>query len=303
MNHNTYETDEYYGYIYLTTNLINNKMYIGQHRGKFNARYLGSGLYIKRAVKKYGQENFKVELLHVAKTLEELNILEIEYIKKYNAYNDDNFYNLSNGGEGNSRICSEETKKKISKALKGKLSKEKHPLWGKHHSIETKNKISQANKGRYVGSKSVLYKKRPSKKTIKKMREAKKGKYMGQNNPNYGKYWTEEQKKLQSERMKEIGFTGKNNPMYGKTHSLETKKKLSEFRKDKFKSAENPNSKTVIQLDKNLNFIRKYDSMTDATVFGFRVSGICSCCKHNQIYHKNYIWLYEDEYIEIIKEK
>ena len=55
--------NKYYGYIYLTTNLINNKIYIGQHKGKFNARYLGSGLHIKRSIKKYNRENFKVELL------------------------------------------------------------------------------------------------------------------------------------------------------------------------------------------------------------------------------------------------
>ena len=39
-------------YIYLTTNLINNKKYVGQHTGKLNDSYLGSGIHFLRAVKK-----------------------------------------------------------------------------------------------------------------------------------------------------------------------------------------------------------------------------------------------------------
>ncbi len=47
-----------YGYIYLTTNLINKKKYVGQHKSsKFDERYKGSGKLIKKAFKKYGKEN------------------------------------------------------------------------------------------------------------------------------------------------------------------------------------------------------------------------------------------------------
>lgn len=46
-----------YGYIYLTTNLINNKKYIGQHKAtKFSESYKGSGSFITKAFKKYGNK-------------------------------------------------------------------------------------------------------------------------------------------------------------------------------------------------------------------------------------------------------
>ena len=54
-----------YGYIYITTNLLNGKKYIGKHKSsefEFD-KYYGSGKYIKAAIKKYGLENFKCELL------------------------------------------------------------------------------------------------------------------------------------------------------------------------------------------------------------------------------------------------
>ena len=48
-----------YGYIYKTTNKINNKSYIGQHTAKqFEPeKYIGSGSLLLKAVSKYGREN------------------------------------------------------------------------------------------------------------------------------------------------------------------------------------------------------------------------------------------------------
>ena len=60
-------------YVYLTTNLINNKKYIGQHYGEINDSYLGSGHIILDAIKKYGKENFKKEILKICKDYEDLN--------------------------------------------------------------------------------------------------------------------------------------------------------------------------------------------------------------------------------------
>ena len=52
------------GYIYKTTNLINNKIYIGKRqKQKFDAGYIGSGKKLKSAIKHYGKNNFKCEII------------------------------------------------------------------------------------------------------------------------------------------------------------------------------------------------------------------------------------------------
>ena len=141
-----------YNYIYLITNRINGKIYIGKHStDKLNDGYMGSGKLILKAEQKYGIENFTKEYLAFCDTEEKLNWLERFYIKKYNAK--ECGYNLSDGGEGClgfhpdhrgsknpnfGKHRSDETKRKISMSRKG----EKNPNFGKHWSEETKRKIS-----------------------------------------------------------------------------------------------------------------------------------------------------------------
>ena len=50
------------GYVYLTTNLINNKKYIGRRTSEvfLDTKYLGSGIHLLNAVKKYGKENYEL---------------------------------------------------------------------------------------------------------------------------------------------------------------------------------------------------------------------------------------------------
>lgn len=94
-----------YGFIYITTNMVNGKRYIGQKvfqnfGGKKWINYLGSGEIFKKALKRYGQKNFHRDIVTIAYSKEELDNLEIEWIKNYNAVKDKNFYNISHGGEG-----------------------------------------------------------------------------------------------------------------------------------------------------------------------------------------------------------
>ncbi len=82
-----------YYLIYKTTNLINNKIYIGKHKTKDkNDAYLGSGTILQKAVQKYGSENFKKEILFECSSEQEMNLLEedivdLEFISRLDTYN------------------------------------------------------------------------------------------------------------------------------------------------------------------------------------------------------------------------
>lgn len=150
--------------IYRVTNLINGKTYIGQHKYKvLNDKYMGSGKNLWRAYKKYGMENFKKDIL-IFNIVEKsfINLLEKEYIKFYRSVGKAE-YNIADGGEGCGELnkgkhLSEEHKRKIGEALKGKSYKSR----GKHLSEEHKRKISEAMKGKKRGPHSEEHKRKLS---------------------------------------------------------------------------------------------------------------------------------------------
>lgn len=182
-----------YGFIYITTNMINGKRYIGQKmfREKWKG-YLGSGIHLKRAIKKYGRENFVRNIVEIAYSKEDLDRLEKEWINNYNAVENDDFYNIAEGGEGGFLIA-------------GKSELEIKKIY---------KKIGDSNKG------------------IKLSRQAceniSKG-HMGIEPWNKGisgySVHSEETKNIMSVRQ-----MGENNSFYGRKHSAETKKKFSESR-------------------------------------------------------------------------
>lgn len=125
-----------YGYIYKTTNLLNNQIYIGQKKDIFSSDYFGSGNLIRKDVKDFGKNNFKVEFICSALNKQELNKAEIEWIKKLNCVFP-NGYNLSLGGDGASwgHVVTEETRRKISQ------NQDSLGMTGKQHSQETREKM------------------------------------------------------------------------------------------------------------------------------------------------------------------
>ena len=130
--------------IYKVTNIANGKIYIGKHETVNIAdSYLGSGIALKRAIKKYGKESFKKEILHVFKTAQEMDDKERELVTEEFVARKDT-YNMGIGGEGGpqfkGRKHSSETKEKLRQ-----LRKSYPPL-----NAEARAKISQANRNRYV---------------------------------------------------------------------------------------------------------------------------------------------------------
>lgn len=178
-----------HGYIYITTNKINNKKYIGKHKSNnVDDDYIGSGILLRRAIDKYGIENFEKKILEIAYSNEELNEKEQYWIMLYDCVNSKDFYNIANGGQGGNLVAGyspEEYEEYIVKrtiAMQG-INK------GKSHSEETKSKWSRTRKGKQAGKDNPMYGKgylisgenngmygkKHSKETIQKIRENSKG--------------------------------------------------------------------------------------------------------------------------------
>lgn len=133
-------------YIYLVTNLINGKQYIGQHKGKLDDKYLGSGVLIKEAIKKYGRKNFRKTILCICSSKTGADEKEKEIIKKYNAVKDPNFYNLQEGGIGRGGWggCEKWRKEHPEEARKMYQSNiEKAHKWWKNHPEEQEKRNKQ----------------------------------------------------------------------------------------------------------------------------------------------------------------
>lgn len=164
-----------YGYIYLTVNTVNKKVYVGKHRGgAFDPKYKGSGTYLWNAIRKYGWDAFSVQLIDTAESEEELNSKEAYWISEFSKSFDT--YNICRGGEGftgrhreetKRRISSsmtgvhksEETRKRMSEAQKNKTEETKKKISDtlRGHTVreETRRKISESNKGRKLHPEAV----------------------------------------------------------------------------------------------------------------------------------------------------
>ena len=271
------EIKDPYGFIYITTNLVNGERYLGQKRFDESwERYLGSGTIFKSAVEKYGKENFKRDIILICYSDEELNQAEFDLSVWFDVVESNNWYNLVLGG-GTSRGWhpSEETKKKISdKAKERYKNPENHPMFGTHL---------------FVGENNPMYHHEYSEETLKKMSESQKRRYENQDevelarkrsleywetheHPSLGKHLSEEQKNILSEKAFERYKNKENHPMYGKHHSDEAKQQMSDFRSgpDWWKC------RRVYCIELNEIF---FGAQNANDLYGFDSSGIIKCCR------------------------
>lgn len=149
-----------FGFIYITTNLINGKKYIGQRKLTNGwTYYFGSGKLIKMAIKKYGKENFKRNIVEYGYSQEELNNLEIKWINKYNAVENNEFYNLADGGKSGNKLAymtdeeMNEYKEKLSRSI-GNSEAHKKAIQRTHRTQEFREKISRSRKGKPLSEKA-----------------------------------------------------------------------------------------------------------------------------------------------------
>lgn len=173
-----------YHYIYKTTNLINQKYYLGMHSTTvLNDGYIGSGTNLRRSIKKYGKINFKFEIIEFLPNRDLLKKREKELVNE-NTLKDKLNMNLQPGGGGG--FCNEKHKEKFFEgAKKTQFTKEsnkegvKHFLYklnndiewkkwyktrvkpynwtGRKHREETKKKIGESNSILQKGEKNSQY--------------------------------------------------------------------------------------------------------------------------------------------------
>ena len=209
--------------IYLLTNTVNGKQYVGQTSYGLEKRWRehcqdarrGFPRYLYNAIRKYGPDAFTYEILEHT-TIEDVNARETYWISELKTL--EHGYNMTEGGGGvRGWVPSEDTRAKMSAAKTGKTfsaetrAKLRAALTGKTHSAETRAKMSAARSG--------------------------------ENNPNYGKTHSAETraklsaanigKKLSAKTRAKMraALSGENNPFYGKKLSPESIAKRTATRK------------------------------------------------------------------------
>lgn len=145
--------EKYFGFIYETTNKITGKKYIGKcifKRLNSWKTYLGSGLYLKRAIKKYGKENFSREILFLALDELELNEIEEFIIQISNAVSSDDYYNLKNTAIGGDIFTYHPRKEEIREMRRKQVSGENNFWYGKEKPDNVIKSIVDANSKKII---------------------------------------------------------------------------------------------------------------------------------------------------------
>lgn len=199
------------GFIYLTTNTVNGKIYVGQHEVrnlKFNDSYIGSGgRRFQNALKKYGRKNFKRKILKLCYSINQLNAWEILFIKKLNATDPKIGYNQL---PGPITLLNPSKLPEVNKIKSKKLSGENNPMYGRRGKLHPN------------------YGKKRTKEQIAKL-QGKNNPMFGKPSPFRGRHHTEEARRILSEKAKKRLKNKENNYWYGKHLSEEAKKKISKM--------------------------------------------------------------------------
>jgi group I intron endonuclease len=254
------------GLIYIVTNKITQKQYVGQtiatleqrkHSHLSDTDYNRDNVYFHNSIRKYGIENFIWEILEDGLPDEKLSERETFYIKKFDTFN--RGYNLTLGGEGcHGYKHSEEMLRHLSEIKIGTKA-----------SLKTKEKMSESHKGKPPTTKGMKF----SDETRKKMSESSKGKLHTQ----------ESKEKIR------LANLGSKNPRFGKHQTAEHSKRQSDAQKQ-----------PVLQFTKDMKFIDRYDSVGDAAKAVNLTGNNISVCLHNKKRTaRGFVWIKERDYWNI----
>ena len=253
----------------------NDKIYIGQDRYN-NEKYFGSGVKCLDALKKFGKENCKKEILRFCNNQKELDFFEMFYIKKFNSTDVKIGYNIlpgtANKFSSGSPMLIKRVREKFKKTVKSRTKEKK---------FEISNKISNSIKN--------FYKNNPDKKPI------------GKKNGMFGKKHSEEHRLNISIKTKQF-FD--DNPQVKEILSEKSFKMWKDFKQngkaeDIIKKRSNSKKREIWQLDLENNKIKIWSSAVDIeNELGFCRMNIGKCCRDNRknlIYHRyGYKWIYNE---------
>lgn len=298
--------------VYVHTNKINGKMYVGQtvygdnpKRRWQNGTSYKHCTYLNRTIEKYGWDNFEHEVIASNLTKEEADNFEKILIKQLDTRNPLFGYNLTDGGEGScGHKLSEEARQKLSEAAKIRASKnrfKKKKLPAKEPCVRTKSihqysldgnfistwpSIVSASKVLNINAQSIAGCCRYEKKSA--------GGFMWRPATDFepGVSIAPYKRCHSGKPMKDV-----ENPMYGKHHTADTKKKMSERHAD-VSGTKNPKARAVLQFTKDGDFIRRWDYIGQAAQeLGIHASHIGSCCRGAKGYSHvgGFKWKFADE--------
>lgn len=276
--------------VYMHTNKLNHKVYVGQTCQKPERRWGRNGngyksysngckIYFWYAICKYGWGNFEHIVFADNLTKEEADSMEIMLILLYDTTNPKYGYNIASGGNVH--------------VAKGK----NNPFYGKHHTDETKQKIRLSLPNQ-----------------------------QGENNPFYGKKHSDETKQKLSASHKKVAVvqlskdgefieihksiaqaanvTGvySGNISNCCRHMCKSAGKFiwvyyEEYNKTNVITYKDNSRKPVVQLNKNGEFIAEYASASEAErITGISNNSINRCCNHKGYSAGNYIWEFKENY-------
>lgn len=265
-------------YIYKTTCLINNKIYIGQcsKSPEESEDYFGSGRRIKDCLKKHGKKNFKKEILCICKSQKALDVMEEFYIKKFNSTNKEIGYNILPGTANGFGSVSPMLIKSVRESSLSKIKL----FWSSDKSIEVRKEISKKRKDFFKENPGII---------------------SGKNNPMFGKFHSKYTKKIISIRTKESlsddfvrnKISVKAEEMWDKFRKNGLDKKIIRKRADNKKVP-------VLMFSIDGKFIREFKSSVDVEKeLGFCRMNIGTCCRKNKKEFKyqryGYKWKYKND--------
>lgn len=247
--------------IYLITNLVNQKKYVGQTCQSLNKRWrqhifcarksVNKPLY--NAMNKYGVHNFTIELLETNLTESTVDERESYYINKYNTFIEG--YNLTTGGQGiHSFRFSEQTRLKLSESHK------KYWVNLKETDVEEYNRLCEIRRVNSTGKQRTQEVKTKLSKIAKQR--------VGEKNPFYGKHFSEESKQKLKDSLRE-------NSRKIKMFDLTTGKEIKVF-------------SSLAEIVEELHLANSAHSR------------IGTVCKNRKGHAYQYIWRYADEYPDTI---